>query len=564
MADRPSERPLKVVRSAARGRRRDIAVGSVFVMLHQASEALVPIVIGLAIDRAVATGDGAALVRWIAVFAAVFGFLTTAGLVGYYTLERAQLWIAHDVRQLVVARVLDPRGGIHDRPGDVVSLASDDAETVGAVSWSLGLGLGAIPALIGGTAFLLVTSVPLGLVVVVGVPVVVAAVGVLSRPLVGRSEQEQAAAAAAAGTATDLLGGLRVVKGLGAEAAAAARCRTASRRSLAARLRAARFFAGYEGATIGVSGLLLVLVAWIGGRLAVDGDITIGELVAAVGLAQFLIGPLSLLVEAGGLAASVRAAGRRVRTLVERPVDVDDTSDHRPTDRAGAPALRLAGVASGPLRSIDLDVATGSVIGIVAEPAEATEILRMLGRRRDPTDGAVEVFGTHAADWPIDELRDRVMVCSHDSTLFDGSVREQVSVRAIDQDRVDAAITASTVTEVAEKLRDGLDSSVGERGRRLSGGQRQRVVLARALAADTDVLVLHDPTTAVDATTEHVIAERFARLRRNRSTTVVVTTSPALLAVCDEVVVIADGSVSQRGTHADLLDDAGYRERVLR
>jgi putative ABC transport system ATP-binding protein len=130
-------------------------------------------------------------------------------------------------------------------------------------------------------------------------------------------------------------------------------------------------------------------------------------------------------------------------------------------------------------------------------------------------------------------------------------------------DRVAAALVAADVDDVAAALPSGLDASLGERGRSLSGGQRQRVALARALACDAPVLVLHDPTTAVDAVTDARIATRIRDLRGGQ-TTIVVTSSPAHLAAADRVVLIAGGRRGAMGSHAQLLhDDERYRAAVL-
>ena len=157
-------------------------------------------------------------------------------------------------------------------------------------------------------------------------------------------------------------------------------------------------------------------------------------------------------------------------------------------------------------------------------------------------------------------------VSAHEAELFDGSLGDNVRAAAPQDaaaERVDAALAAADVADVAAALPGGLDGALGERGRSLSGGQRQRVALARALAADAAVLVLHDPTTAVDAVTEARIAARLRGLRAGR-TTIVVTSSPALLAAADRVVLVAAGRASAIGRHADLLrDDPAYRAAVL-
>lgn len=553
--------PAPLVRPALRRRWAPVAAGAVLAAMHQASETAVPLVIGIVVDRAIVTGDGAAMLRWALVVVALFCVLGTAGLYGYQLLERGAQWIAHDVRARVAARVLDPRGGVDARSGDTVSLASNDAEAVGRVSFAVGLGFAALPPLVGGAVVLLTISRPLALVVLGGVPIVVGAVAVLSRPLTTRMHAEQDAVASATGMATDLLRGLRVLKGLGAEEAGTARYRRASGEALAARLRSARFLGGYTGVTLGVSGLFLVVVAWVGGRLALAGEITVGELVTAVGLAQFLVSPLRMVTEVGTFAAEVRASARRVRALLDTPPAVTDSTGPVPTEVRGELVLR--DVTAGALAGLDLTVGRGEHLGVVAAPAEATALLDVLARRREPSAGEVTLDGVALAEVPLRALRRALLVTDHDAVLFSTTLAGNVAAAAPPGADLAPALAASDAAEVVATVPGGLDARLDDGGNTLSGGQRQRIALARALAADAPVLVLHDPTTAVDAATEHAVAGRLAALRRGR-TTVVVASSPALLGACDRVVVLRDGRVSAVGGHAELARaDAGYRELVL-
>ena len=227
-------------------------------------------------------------------------------------------------------------------------------------------------------------------------------------------------------------------------------------------------------------------------------------------------------------------------------------------------AVRLSGLSHGGLREVDLDIVPGERLGVVAtDPAHAADLLRCLSRQTDPEAGTVELDGVPLRDLDPAELRTSLLVAEHDADLFEGTVRENVMATALHSHDAEPAMTAAGVAQVAQTLPDGEDTAVSERGRSLSGGQRQRVALARALAADRPVLVVHDPTTAVDAVTEARIAAGLREIRKGR-TTVLVTTSPALLAVTDRVVLLDDGRIADSAPHTDLVRrHEAYRAAVL-
>jgi putative ABC transport system ATP-binding protein len=199
-----------------------------------------------------------------------------------------------------------------------------------------------------------------------------------------------------------------------------------------------------------------------------------------------------------------------------------------------------------------VDVAAGEHVGVVTlQAADAAALLDALAR---DADAPVQLDGTDLREVELDEARRAVLVARHEAGLFEGTVADNTG-------RDPAPLAAAAADEVLETLPDGLDSDVGERGRTLSGGQRQRIGLARALAEHPPVLVLHDPTTAVDAATEHRIAMGVSTLRAGR-TTVVVASSPALLARCHRVLLVDGGAVVASGSHAELVADARYRQAV--
>ncbi|MGA5000305.1 ABC transporter ATP-binding protein [Streptomyces arboris] len=553
-----------VIRRAVAGQRRDVVVGSLLGAAHQTGEALVPVLIGLIVDRAVVRPDGEALALWLVVLAVVYAMLSYGFRFGARAGERAAEQAAHQLRLDVVRRVLAPHGGAEAGrpPGALVNVATEDARRVGALNMALTLGIAAVVGVVAGAVLLLRASVPLGLLVLIGAPVLMALGHYLARPLEHRSQAEQERAAHASGVAADLVAGVRVLKGLRAEPAAVARYRSTSQASREANVRAARAAALQTGLMLTLTGAFIALVALVGGRLVLSGSIGLGALVSAVGLALFLPGPIAVLAWVGAELAKARASAARIADVLAAPGETTGGTTEPAAPSTGE--LRLHGLGHAGLHGIDLTVRPGEHLGIVVtDTADASTLLRCLARRCDPDRGRVELDGTPVTELAPAALRSALLVAEHDAQLFDGTLLDNVTAAAPAGADPQPAMDAAAVDEVAATLPGGTAGRIGERGSSLSGGQRQRVALARALAADRSVLVVHDPTTAVDAATEARIATGIRRARTGR-TTVLVTSSPALLGATDRVVLIDGGTITAEAPHEDLVrDHPVYRSAVL-
>ncbi|MFD4831736.1 ABC transporter transmembrane domain-containing protein [Streptomyces uncialis] len=571
-----------VLRQALTGERRGrrLAAASVGLTGHQVAEALIPVTIGAVIDRAVATGDAAALGRWLLVLTVLFGGL----LLSWRFAARAAAHVAehggHQVRMSVARRALDPLGtATRTMPGELFSLATADARNVSRFTHTLSSKLAAAAAIVTAAVALLLISVPLGLLVLLGTPPVLVAMQYLSRPLERRTERDYASAAKAGATAADLLTGLRVLDGIGAQPHAARRYREVSRAALAATLRTERAQAGYTAANTLVTGGFLALIALVGARMAARGTLTVGELVAVVGLAQFLRGPLVDVAYFGSGLARARASARRVAALLGTPpaVEVRDAPTGTPDPEPVAPArtavlsfedltVHAPAGAAGPLTGVSLRVAPGELVGVVTEDAaHARALLDCCARRIDPDAGTVRLDGADLRGTDPDAIRRTVVAPPRDTALFAGTIADNIAPDGpgTTARTIATALTAACADDVVDALPDGPAGTVGEQGLTLSGGQRQRIALARALATRAPVLVLHDPTTSVDSVTEARIADG---LRRDRAalTTLLLTTSPTLLAVCDRVVWLPAGRPQAAGTHTGLLTASpSYRAAVL-
>jgi putative ABC transport system ATP-binding protein len=552
-----------VLRDSIRTFRGRLTLASVLFCCHQAGEALVPVLVGVAIDQAVGTGSIPALLLWLAVLGADFLFLSTSYRFGARNAWHADVHADARLRMLIAGRLLDPRGGAESGrlPGGLVSVAVSDAKRVAIVNFALPLGLSAIAAVTVAAVSLLTISLPLGLLILLGTPPLLWLVQRVGKPLERRSGPEQERAAQASGVAADLVTGIRVLKGIGAEDAAVSQYVATSRSALRATLRATRAEAGFLGAVQLANGLFLALIALVGGHLAVNGSISVGGLVAAVGLAQFLVNPLQVAGFVSARIAQGRASANRIAELLSTPHAVGPGRDGAPPD-VGEGALHVRGLTHGGLDGLDLDLAPGELLGVVAlDPAQAGDLLRCLAREVEPDAGRVDLDGVPLTDLAPDTARTAVLVAAHGAHLFSGSLRDNVLAGASPARDLEPAMAAAQADQAADSLPSGRDTEIAARGSSLSGGQRQRVALARALAANAPVLVLHDPTTAVDTVTEARIASGLRDVRRDRGT-LLVTTSPALLAVADRVVVLADGRIASSGTHDELMADPDYRAVV--
>ena len=561
----PPSTAWSVLLGTLRRQRRALLGAGLLLTLWQVCEAAVPVLIGVVIDRAVAEGDTGELVLWGAVLCVHFAVLSTAYRLGARIGFRAEQVESHRLRTAVSGHVLDPRGARTGQlPGDLLSVATSDAEMVGVVIRQLALTAAAVVGFVL-TGVVLASIDPfLAVLVLVGVPAVLGITQLLSRPLVVRSEVRQEALGQAVGLATDLVRGLRPLKGVRGEDAALARYRTLSRHAAGASVAAARWEGLLYGVTQGLSGLFLAAVALVAGTRAVQGDLGIGELIAVVGLAQFVAEPIRMVSYLVAELAQSRASAGRIASVLSSPRLVV-SGEKRGQDDVPAD-LVLERVSSAGLECLSFSAAPGELVALVVEqPVDAAALMSLLHGETEPTHGAVLLGGVPITDLDLGDARAALLVVDHHIDLFEGDLRSNVDAAGgLDADTLTGVLAASAADDVVDHAPLGLDDPVTVGGTTLSGGQRQRLGLARALAAGAPALVLNDPTTAVDAVTEARIAAGLREVRGGDRLTVVITGSPALLAVADRVVHVRDGRAVATGTHRDLLDDAAYRAAVLR
>ncbi|MFC9843196.1 ABC transporter transmembrane domain-containing protein [Streptomyces sp. NPDC060223] len=532
-------------------------------LLHFVSVCALPFCVGLAVQAVVdRSGTRLALTGGVMVLCGVGIAL------GETMLHRAAVtnWImaAARVQQLLARKTAQLGSALTRRvaAGEVVAVSTGDVEKIGwfveAVSRFTAAALTVVLVCVG----LVVYQPALGVLVAVGVPVLALAVLPLLPRATRRADFQREKAGRATELASDTVAGLRVLRGIGGEELFLDRYRRASQEVRHAAVRSARMWSLISAIQVLLPGLLLITVIWHGVGLARDGRITVGELVTVYSAVMLLSYPLRHFEEiamaysfsrpSAKRAARVLALERAMDSAGSRSAEVPAGDLYDPATGLLAPAGRLTAVVCG-----DPDAA-----GLLAE---------RLGGHPGVEGTSALLGGVPLDELPLDSARTAVLVQDKDPVLLSGSLRELLDVPSSGAVSAADALAAAQCGDVLDALGEGsldaedpMDAHVTERGRSLSGGQRQRLALARSLITDPEVLVLDEPTSAVDSHTEARIADGVRALRTGR-TTVVFTSSPLLLDHADRVVLVHEGSVAAVGVHRELLhSEPRYRAVVTR
>jgi ABC-type multidrug transport system fused ATPase/permease subunit len=382
------------------------------------------------------------------------------------------------------------------------------------------------------------------------------------------SQEVQQRIAELTAEAEENIGGVRVVKAFAQEGRQLRRFEGRTRRVFDQSMVSTRLRAYYSPLIGFLPQLGLAALLYVGGRQVIDGSLSEGDFVAFYGYVLMLTGPMRMLGVALGMSQRAVASGERVFELLDRAPRLTAPPD-APALPPGGGHVELRDVTFAydgdepVLRGVDLDVEAGHTVAIVGPTGSGkTSLVMLIPRLYDVTGGAVFVDGADVRTVDPASLRREVAIVSDDAFLFSAPLRENIAYARPEagDDEVVAAAVRAGLGELLDDLPDGLDTLVGERGLTLSGGQRQRVAIARALLAEPRILILDDATSSVDATTENQIKAALAEVMEGR-TTFVIAHRLSTIALADEVVVLEDGRVAARGTHAELLVDSPlYRE----
>ncbi|WP_411573601.1 ABC transporter transmembrane domain-containing protein [Streptomyces fradiae] len=554
-----------------------------------------PLGVGLAV-QAVVDGSGRGLLLAAGLLALLGGALALGDVMLHRTAVVNWIAAATRVQQLLARKAAELGAALTRRvaAGEVVAVSTADVEKISWFVEAVSRFAASAVTLVVLCAGLVVYVPELGTVVALAVPVLALAPLPLLPRATRRADEQREKAGRATELATDTVAGLRVLRGIGGEELFLSRYRAVSQEVRRAAVRSARSWALIAAVQVALPGLLLIGVVVYGARLALDGRIAVGELVTVYGAVLLIQQPLRQFEEIAMAYSFSRPSARRavrVLALARGGAPVAAASGASPSgprppsgppgdgDRHGGAVPRAGG---GPLGGDVHDPVSGVVAPagrftavVCGDPDAAGRLAERLGGHpADPGEGhrSVRLGGVALDGVPLARARAAVLVQDKDPVLLSGTLRELLDVPSSGAVDAGRALEAAHCGDVLDALAqaapepggDPMDTRITERGRSLSGGQRQRLALARSLVADPEVLVLDEPTSAVDAHTEARVAKGVRGLREGR-TTVVLTSSPLLLDAADRVVLVHGGAAVAAGTHRELLlTEPRYRAVVSR
>ena len=414
--------------------------------------------------------------------------------------------------------------------------------------------------LVGSLVFMFYLDWKLSLLTLIIVPVVLGLTNVFGKRLRSAGHEVQGRTADITAFLQEVISGARVIRSFARESFEFKRFEKENKNNFDAAMKATKLTAIMGPMVEFSAAIAVVVILWYGGYSVVQGYITAGSLIAFLIYAINLANPVKRLTQVYGNIQKALAAGDRVIDILETQPHVKElptakTMDHVKGEvhfdnvQFSYDAENLA------LKGVTLHVKPGETVAIVGPSgAGKSTIANLLPRFYDVTGGSISIDGMDIREATFTSLRENIGLVPQDTMLFNASVRDNILYGRLDatDEEVLAAAKAANAIEFIEKLPQGFDTMVGERGNSLSGGQRQRIAIARAILKNPSILILDEATSALDTESEKIVQEALERLMKGR-TALVIAHRLSTIQHADHIVVLQQGSVVEEGTHDELL-----------
>lgn len=551
------------------------AVGAVIsLLLVTAANLSIPQLIRWVIDSGITPGNmpailwGAAGLVGVAAVRGIFNFTQ-----GYWS-EKASQNVAFDVRNDLFDKIQTLSFSYHDRAqtGQLMTRLTSDVELVRQFT---GMGLfqfiNAVIMLFGSAVLLFMMNWQLALITLATIPLMLVLIGRFMMTIRPLFQQVQARLGALNTVLQENLAGVRAVKAFAREPFEAGRFGSANRAYLNVNLQTVRAFSANFPLIFFIFNLGTLGIVWIGGNMTISGGFSLGELTAFITYLNFMIFPLMMIGMLSAMIARATASAQRIFEILDAESEV--------TDRPGAVPLppiqgrvafedvsfRYLGGERDTLNQVTFVAEPGQTVAILgATGSGKSTIINLIPRFYDVSGGRVTVDGYDVRDVTLDSLRSQVGIVLQETTLFSGTIRDNIAYGRPDarDEEVIAAAKAAQAHDFIMETPDGYLTRVAERGIGLSGGQRQRIAIARALLIDPRILILDDSTSSVDAETEYQIQQALDQLMVGR-TSFVIAQRISTVRNAELILVLDQGRLAALGTHERLLAESPLYAEIV-
>ena len=590
-ADTPAGGKTRLVRELLRPYRGWLVIILLAMLVETAMSLAAPWPLKVILDNVVGTHKAP---QWLAPFqSSLFGHskMQLAALAGiatvliaalgavasyidnYYT-ESVGQWVAHDLRMRVYDHLQHLSLGYYDshQTGALLSTITDDIKTIQGFASSSTLDiLVDILTILGMLGVMLWLEFDFAIIAVALTPFLLLFVGRLNRAVKRathevRHHQSDIVAVVAQG-----LESIRVVKAFGRQELEESRLYDVSHATVDAALKARRVKSLLSPAVTVVVAFCTGFVLWRGTALVLADVITVGALTVFLAYLSKFFKPVQDLAKMSNTLAQTAVAMERVQAILDTHAMVPERPGARePGALKGAITFDHVVFGYDPavpvLRDVNFTIAPGQLVGIVgATGGGKSTVVGLIPRFYDPGAGRVQIDGVDLRDYKLEGLRSQIGFVLQDTVLFCGTVRDNIAYGRPDasEDEIVAAAKLANADEFVARMPKGYDSLVGERGLTLSGGQRQRIGIARAVIRNAPILILDEPTAALDTESEKLVIDALERLMKGRT---VITIAHRLSTIrdSDKILVLKDGVVAEEGTHDELVARGGFYAELYR